>query len=262
MHLDTATAPTALPRSAELPQRRYRDRFFVGMAVAATASVLIGFARTYYLKSIFPLRSFPLLFHIHGALFTSWMLLLVLQTSLVASRRTALHRRVGSIGQFLVVPMLITGSLVAIEAARGHAPLGAAVRAGELTWVELGITPVELLFSNLVTMLFFGVFAGAGLASRRRPDAHKRFMVLATIMLLPAAIGRALITIFGVFHPALPLGTTALFVLAIVIYDRRSRGRVHPVTLWGGLALLLSFPGRVALAKTDLWLSAAAWLIR
>jgi len=92
--------------------------------------VFLGFARTYYLKSIFPLRSFPLLFHIHGALFTAWMLQLVLQTSLVASRRTALHRKVGSIAQFLVVPMLVTGSLVAIAAARGHAPLGAAVRAG------------------------------------------------------------------------------------------------------------------------------------
>jgi hypothetical protein len=64
-----------------------------------------------------------------------------------------------------------------------------------------------------------------------------------------------------VSSPALLVGSTALFVLAISIYDRRTRGRLHPVTLWGGLALLLSFPGRAALAKTGLWLSAAAWLI-
>jgi hypothetical protein len=261
MHLETGTATIELPRSADLPKRRYRDRFFVGMAVAAAASVLLGFARTYYLKSIFPLRSFPLLFHVHGALFTAWMLLLVLQTSLVASRRTALHRRVGSIGQFFVVPMLVTGSLVAIAAARGQAPLGAAVRAGELKWVDPGTTPVEMLLGNLVTMLFFGVFAGAGLASRRRPDAHKRFMVLATIGLLPAAIGRALITILGVFHPALPLGSVAFFVVAMAIHDRRSATHVHPVTLWGGLILIVSFPVRMAVAKTGLWLTAAAWLI-
>jgi hypothetical protein len=86
--------------------------------------------------------------------------------------------------------------------------------------VALGITPVEMLLGNLVTMLFFGVFAGAGLASRRRPDAHKRFMVLATIVLLPAAIGRAVITIVGVFHPALPLGSSGL--------DSVNQGVVRP----------------------------------
>lgn len=191
MHGETATAAIDVPRSTVLGKQRGRDRFFLGIAVAAAVSVFVGFARTYYLKAIFPLRSFPLLFHLHGALFTAWMLVLVLQVSLVASRRTAWHRRVGWIGLSLVVPMLVTGFLVAIAAARGQAPLGAAVRAGELTWVNLGITPVQMLFGNLMTMLFFGVFAGAGLARRRQPEGHKRFMALAAIVLLPAAIGRA-----------------------------------------------------------------------
>lgn len=262
MHGETATATIDVPRSTVLRKPRDRDRFFLGIAVAAALSVFVGFARTYYLKSIFSLRSFPLLFHIHGALFTAWMLVLVLQVSLVASRRTAWHRKVGWIGLSLVVPMLVTGFLVAIAAARGQAPVGAAVRAGELTWVELGITPVQMLFSNLATMLLFGVFAGAGLACRRRPEAHKRFMALATIVLLPAAIGRAVITLLGIFHPVLPLGSTGFFVLAMAAYDRRSRSRVHPVTLWGGLALMFSFPGRVAVARTDLWLNVAAWLSR
>ena len=262
MQGETATATIDVPRSTVLRKARDHDRFFLGFAVAAAVSVFVGFARTYYLKTIFPLRSFPLLFHIHGALFTAWMLVLVLQVSLVASRRTAWHRKVGWIGVSLVVSMLVTGFLVAIAAARGQAPLGAAVRARELAWVDVGITPVQMLFSNLVAMLFFGGFAGAGVALRRRPDAHKRFMALATVVLLPAAIGRAVITLLGIFHPALLFGSTALFVLAIAVYDRRSRRRVHPVTLWGGLALMLSFPARVALAKTDLWLNIAAWLIR
>jgi hypothetical protein len=262
MHVQTHTATIDVPRAAVLHKSRNRERFFVGMAVAAAASVLLGFARTYYLKTVFPTPTFPLLFHVHGALFSAWMLLLVLQVFLVASGRTALHRRVGRIGQWLVMPMLVTGLLVSIAAARGQGPIGAAVRRGEMTWVSLAITPVEMLFNNLATMIFFGVFAGAGLAYRQRPDMHKRFMMLATIGLLPAAIGRAVITIVGVFHPVLPLGSIALFVLAMAIYDRRSRERVHPVTLWGGLALVLSFPVRLAVARTDLWLDVAQWLIR
>lgn len=262
MHLDTAITTIDVPRSTVAQKARHRDRFFIGMAVAATVSVLLGFARTYYLKAILPTPSFPLLFHVHGALFTAWMLVVVLQASLIASGRTALHRRVGWIGVSLAVPMLVSGCLVAIAAARGQGPISAAVRRGELTWVPVGIAPTEMLLNNLATMLLFGLFAGAGLAWRRRPEAHKRSMALATIVLLPAAIGRAAITLVGVFHPALLFGSTAGFVLAIAIYDRRNRRRVHPVTLWGGLMLMLSFPGRVALARTDLWLTVSAWLIR
>jgi hypothetical protein len=261
MHMETSTV--IIPESAPAAPRTrpHRDRFFVGMAVAILVVVLLGFARTYYLKSIFPMRAFPLLFHIHGALFTAWMLLLVLQTSLVASRRTALHRRVGWLGLSVAAPMVVTGFLVSIAAARGQAPLGAAVRAGEVTWVRVGIPPLEMMFGNLAAMLLFGVFAGAGLAWRRRSEAHKRLMALATIVLLPPAIGRATITLFGYFNPALFFVSTGLLVLAIAIHDRRSRGRVHPVTLWGGLALMLSFPLRLALGRTGLWLNFAAWAI-
>ena len=261
MHLDTRIATIALPRPTELARARNRDRFFVGIAIAAAASVLLGFARTYYLKAFFPTLSFSSLFHIHGALFTAWMLLLVVQASLVVSRRTVLHRRVGWIGLSLMVAMVVTGTLVSIAGARGQGPVGVAVQRGELAWAP--VPPLEtLLLNNLAAMLLFGVFASAGLAYRHRPDAHKRFMVLATIVLLPSAIGRGAITILGAFHPALALGGTALFVSAMVVHDWRSRRRVHGVTLWAGLALLLSFPGRMALAKTELWLSAAAWLIR
>jgi hypothetical protein len=120
---------------------------------------------------------------------------------------------------------------------------------------------MEVLLMNLTTMVVFGAFAGAGLAFRKRPDAHKRCMMLATIALLPAAIGRAAITLLGVFHPALLVGSITFFVLAMAIHDRRSGKHVHPVTLWGGLILVSSFPARMALAKTGLWLTAAAWFI-
>jgi hypothetical protein len=262
MHVATAT--TAIDQTRPDVQREHRSGrwFFFGMAVAAAVTVFLGFVRTYYLKSFFPMPSLPWLFHIHGALFTAWMLLLVLQAALIAARRIALHRRVGLIGGFLVVPMLVTGCVVAIAAARGQGPISAAVARGELTRFGPGLPPLEGMIVPLTTMLLFGVFAGAGLAWRRWPDVHKRFMALATIAMLPPAIGRAMGWVFGSAQPALFFGAVGFFVLAIVVYDRRRLGRVHPVTLWGGLALMLSFPGRLALGKTDLWLTFAAWLVR
>jgi hypothetical protein len=166
------------------------------------------------------------------------------------------------IGGFLVVPMLVTGCVAAIAAARGQGPMSSAVARGELARFGPGLPPLEAMIVPLTTMLLFGVFAGAGLAWRRRPDVHKRFMALATIAILPPAIGRAMGWLFGGGRPALFFGAVGFFLLAIVAYDRRRLGRVHPVTLWGGLALMLSFPARLALGKTDFWLTFAAWLIR
>ena len=263
MHMGSATTAIVQPLPDAIRKPHHGRWFFVGMAVAAAVTVFLGFARTYYLKSVFPTPALPLLFHVHGLLFTAWTGLLVLQASLVAVRKTALHRRLGVIGMILVVPMLITGCLSAIAAARGQGPISGAIARGELRMrFGPGLPPLEAMIVPLTTMLLFGVFAGAGLSCRKRPALHKRFMALATIAMLPAAIGRAISTLFGAANPALFFGSTGLFVVAIVMYDRRTRGRVHPVTLWGGLALMLSFPARLALGKTDLWLGFAAWLIR
>ena len=113
----------------------------------------------------------------------------------------------------------------------------------------------------LTTMVLFGLFTGCGLAFRHRPEMHKRFMALATIAMLPAAIGRGMNALLGVAKPGLFFGAVGIFILAMVLYDRRSLRRVHPVTLWGGLALMLSFPGRMAFGKTDLWLRFAEWIV-
>jgi hypothetical protein len=191
------------------------------------------------------------------------MLVLILQAYLVASRKTALHRRIGRIGGLLVLPMLITGCMVAIAAARGQGPITSAVMRGELNFrvASLDFPPLQAMIVPLTTMVLFGLFAGAGLASRRRPETHKRFMVLATIAMLPAAIGRGMGALLGVAKPGLFFGSVGIFILAMVLYDRRSLGRIHPVTLWGGLALMLSFPGRMAFGKTDLWLRFAEWIV-
>jgi hypothetical protein len=231
--------------------------------VSAAVVVLIGFGRTYYAKSLFGMPTLSPLFHIHGALFTAWMIFLIFQSYLVASRRTALHRKTGWIGGILAVLMLITGCMAAVAAARGQAPITGAVMRGELKMrvPALGLPRVQSMIVPLATMVLFGGFTGAGVVFRRKPDVHKRCMMLATIAMLPAAIGRGMAALFGVAQPGVFFGAVALFIIAIGIYDRRSLGRVHPVTLWGGLGIMLSFPGRLAFAKTDLWLRFAEWMV-
>src|SRR3954452_17406186 len=93
-------------------------RVFTGFAAAAPFSVFVGFAPTYYLKGLYGTRVLSPLVHGHGMLFTSWILLSVTQTTLVAARRTDLHRRLGIVGGVLAVTMLAVGTAVAIAAAK------------------------------------------------------------------------------------------------------------------------------------------------
>ncbi len=71
--------------------RRFDNFFFSGMAIFILTTVFVGFARSYYLAGVFRAPLPNLLVHIHGAVFSSWTLLLIAQTSLVAAGRVDLH---------------------------------------------------------------------------------------------------------------------------------------------------------------------------
>jgi hypothetical protein len=245
-------------------QPRARSRrgkwFFTGFAIAIAATVLLGFSRTYYLKGLFAAPSLPVLFHVHGVLFTAWILLFIVQPLLIARARTAVHRKLGIVGGLLVIPMLVTGLMVAVLAAKGEGPLSAAVARGEFTFALPAIAPLVGMVIPFASVVLFSVFVAFGLVYRRLPDVHKRLMALGAIAMLPPALGRAIATLTGVAHPALFFGSTILFVAAIAVHDLRARGRVHPVTLWGGLLLIASFPLRLAVGNSGLWLEFATWI--
>jgi len=225
--------------------------FFTGMATAVMATVIAGFAPTYYLKPLFATPALTVPVHVHGALFTAWVLLFVVQTSLVAANRTALHRRLGVVGAVLALTMVATGTALAVESARTARPaLG----------VLAAASPLFVLVIPLASVVVFTILVGLGLYYRRRPDAHKRLMLFATIALLPPALGR--MRILNAIGPPAFFGVTVLFIVVVVAYDYWTRRRVHAVSLWGGLFLALSFPGRIALGHTDAWLTFAGWLVR
>ena len=189
----------------------------------------------------------PLL-HAHGLIFTSWIVLFVVQTGLIASRRTPLHRRLGVAGGVLAVAMLIVGSMAAIDAARrGFTPPG-------------GPPPLTFLIIPLGDLFVFSVLVGAALSLRRQPQSHKRLMLLATLALLTPAIAR-LPGIAAAGPPAF-WGLTDLFVVACFVYDRLTGGRIHSAFKWGGLFVLSMQPVRLIVGGTGPWLALAGWLTR
>ncbi len=227
-------------------RHRRSHRFHLAMAAAIVATVVIGFAPSYYLRSYYGTKPLSLLLHVHGLVFSSWILLYVVQTTLVAARRTDIHRRLGVAGAVLSALVIFVGSTTAvIRAGQGAAPIG--------------IPPLGFLIVPLFDMVTFALLVGAGLRYRRRPETHKRLMLLATVSILAAPIARMHFLPLPSIPPVF-FGLTDLFIIASLIHDRMSLGRIHPATAWGGLLVVASQPLRLMLSGTAAWLTVARWL--
>ena len=222
-------------------------RFFSAMAFVAALVVFAGFAPTYFLKQVFGTPVLSPLFHLHGALFTSWIVLFIVQTSLIATKRVRLHQRLGILGAFLAGAMLIAGYLVAITATRRAVNAGAAEALGFL------VVPIG-------DLLQFAVLIALGLYFRRRPQVHKRLLLLATIALLAPAIARLPHVLS--YGPLGFFGLTDVFIAICFIYDRVVRGRIHPVFFWGGISMVAFQILRILIGGTSVWLALAGWLIK
>lgn len=236
------------------PVGAYDRVFYSGIAIAMALTVLFGFAPTYFLKlfgqgAMLTISGSPFtpLVHLHGALFTGWVALFIVQTALVARHRVRVHQRMGIAGGVLAAGMVIAGVSTAISAAaRGSAPPG--------------VDPLAFLAIPLFDMLIFPTFVVAALCLRTNKEAHKRLMLLAYISLMAAPIAR--------MPGVLPLGPLAyfgfasVFLLAGVIYDFVSRRRVHPAYLWGGALLVASQPARLMISGTAAWRTFAEFLTR
>ena len=244
--MDT-TAAVATVNRPQVPARtaRHSDRiFYTTLPVLMALAVLYGFSRSYYFKLAFGTPSLSPLYHLHGVLFTSWLALLMVQTSLVAAGRTPLHRRLGVAGGVLAAAMTIVAD--SDVAGRRRSNPG---------------DPMSLAFLAvpLATVIVFPAFIGLALWWRRFPEVHKRLMLLGTIELLPAGFGR-----WPILFNAGPLGFLGLpdlFIVAMAIYDRATTGRVHPATLWGGLFLIASQVLRVVVGNTAAWQAFARWFV-
>lgn len=229
--------------------RRRRERwFYIGMSIALVITVFAGFAPTYYLRPYFNTAPLMPLLHLHGFVFTSWLVLFVTQTTLVAAHRTDIHRRLGVAGGMIAVLMVLLGVITAlVRANQGATPLP-------------GISPLSFLVVPLADMFVFSILVGTGFYFRRRPDVHKRLMLLATISILAAAIARLPFAIMRAGPPAF-FGLTDVFVLACVLYDLVTLRRIHRATALAGLFIVASQPLRLMLGGTHAWLSFAAWLV-
>jgi uncharacterized membrane protein YozB (DUF420 family) len=247
-----ATVSTSQPKWQHVAAGAYDRIFYSGMAIAMAVTVFVGFAPTFYLRFYFHAptpsgaTSLTQLAQLHGALFSSWVVLFIVQTSLVAKHNVAMHRQLGIAGAVLAAVMTVVGVTTAIKAAaRGAVPPGA--------------DPLGFLAIPIGDMLMFSIFVASAFFWRRNREAHKRLMLLAYISIVAAATAR----LPGVL-PLGPLwfyGLAFIFLLIAVVYDLGSRHRVHNAYIWGGALLVASVPLRLTVSGTGTWRAIAQFLV-
>ncbi len=146
------------------------------MAALVLAVVFVGFGRSFFYAPFMAVRPIRPLLKVHAVVFSLWVLLFILQVAFVSLRRTDLHRRMGIIGALIATLLVIIGTLTIFESVRLQS-----LRAGAIN-----------LFGSGAQLLLFAVLVSAGLWQRHRPDLHKRLILVATLALAQAGLGRIL----------------------------------------------------------------------
>jgi hypothetical protein len=230
------------------PWKRDRNTFFyIAMAWVAAGAALAGFSTTYFIPLAGASFEGPAVAHVHGLLFFSWLSLLIVQTALIRRGKMRLHRRLGVAALPLAAAMAVSGIGVGLYAVGRDLSSGT----GDFAYSQL--------IGVVAAMLIFLAYVLIALATRKRPDWHKRMILLATIAILWPAWFR-----FRHFMPWIPRPDIILaivvadsLILVAIIRDALKFRRVHPAYLIFGFGLIAEHLAELLLFDTPSWRAAA-----
>ncbi len=230
--------------------RQQRSRFFLVASCLALAVTLIGFFKTFFLPSIRGTFSAPVVIYVHGAFLFLWTALFVLQSSLVQTRRLKLHRQLGFLSLGLVAGVAVSTMAAGVYVMKRDLAAGG------------GQTAVSSLVGTFTAPILFAGLVTAAIVYRRRPEIHKRLMLLAMIAILWPAFFRFRHYFPNVAHPEFFFGFVLpdSLILAAMVWDRRTIGRIHRVYLTVGLTLIAENFAEFYLFDSSGWRVVANWL--
>jgi hypothetical protein len=229
---------------AARPRLQY---FYFFMSLLIAVVVIYGFSHTIDHNLIHPHPVPPWVLYLHAPVFCGWVVFFILQSTLVRTRNVRLHKTLGWFGAALGASMIVLGYVTATSIDRFH----------------YGLEPDPRNFSflsvQLSDLIGFAVPFVLAIYWRKKPEFHRRLMLVATCSLTDAAFGR---------FPWLPLvwapaGLDCLILLGVIrdlIVDRR----VHKVYLYALPALIATQATAIYLFthSPGWWLKIAGALVR
>jgi uncharacterized membrane protein YozB (DUF420 family) len=207
--------------------RTARSPFYLVFSLVMAATIIAGFSTT--VPDDFAAKpALPILLHIHGIVFTLWVLLFVAQPAFIVRGSIRLHRKIGWAGAVLAVAMLAMALAATILAIRSKS-------------YPSFFPPQIFLTMNVIGILVFAGLVTAGIMLRKQADWHRRLMICATVSILGPGVGRLLpMDAFGRAAPMVMFAVIALYAFAGPVHDLLARRRIHPAYAWGVATILIS----------------------
>jgi len=196
--------------------------FYRVMMISISALILFGFSHTVQADIIDPAKPPPAILYIHVAVFLGWLVMVLTQTALIWTRNPRIHRKLGWFGLGYGVLMVIVGFATIVTMGHQHV-------------LQEGPIGAMFVYRPFEDIIFFALFFGLALYWRRRPDFHRRLMLLAAIVVTPPAISRipAIHSLSAVY-----LGTDLLIVTGMA-HDLLTLNRIHLVYRWAAPAIVI-----------------------
>jgi hypothetical protein len=152
--------------------------FYFSMSLLIAVIVVYGFSHTVDKDLIHatPLR--PWVLWLHGAVFSGWIIFFIFQSALVRTHNVKVHRRTGWFGVGLGSVMTVLGIWTAIVM-------------DQFNMLHFHLSDAKTFFAiQLCDMVSFTVLFWLAIYWRRKPEYHRRLMLIATCALTSAAFGR------------------------------------------------------------------------
>lgn len=237
----------------EPARRRMPSRFriYVPIAVFTLVVAFVGFWANYYGRIFTGTVTTAPIIQFHAAIFIGWLLLVTTQAVLAARGRRALHMRVGNYVMGYGVVVAVVGVIATFAAFEMHLLAGNSQKAR------------TQLFIGLTDIATFMPFLAAAWLYRRRPEVHKRLIIVATCTLLIAPVHRMSWFLGGPPPPVVPVLLIWMApIYAGMAYDWLTRRIVHPVYLIGIVAIVYMKFWRIPIYQSKAWGAFTDWVTR
>ena len=231
-------------------QRAFRGTSLIGPRLYLPATILIiviafiGFWPTYFGPALKGRVHVPPLIHLHAVIYVTWLALFATQVTLAATNRVKLHMQLGRWIMAYGVVVVIAGLMAT---AQGF---------GTRLATEDVFRAQRWLFGVLKDLVFFVPFLVAGWIYRRKPEIHKRLMIVATTILVLPAVSR-----MSFLGTPVPIWKFMLVwpipVYLLMIHDFYRKRLIHPVYLIG-VAAMLTMRLILPFGSSHAWQSIAA----
>jgi hypothetical protein len=218
-----------------------RSSFFLVAHTALFVLLIVGFSPTFFLRAFFDVPPIPASLYVHGAVMATWFAFGPIQGWLVRRGQMVWHRRLGYMAAAYAAIFVVSGAIT---------------NAGLAARLDSPQSPAHIIiWGNYFTLFVFALFVCLAILLRKRPDAHKRLTLLASVSVVGPALGR--FPTWPVFAGGMDagrdfaIGGLLVLILSLIAYDVAVRRRPHPATWIGALAIFASIAGAVALGLSQ-----------